>query len=211
MPGQIADPTPPRPRPGGRSARVVHDVLEATLEELALHGYGALRVDDVALRAGVNKTTVYRRWPTKADLVRSALLKLSDEKALTPDTGALHTDMLELARRSKSFTATPRGRSILSMLFVERAEPELAAIAQSLRGRRDAAAVRVVERALERGELPPGTDPQLILEPLHAVVYRRVMLLQEALDEAFLVRLIDLILAGARQGAALLPAASARE
>lgn len=185
----------------------MHDVLEATLEELARQGYGALRVDDVALRAGVNKTTIYRRWPAKADLVRAALLALSDEKASAPDTGSLRTDLLEFARRSKSFTSTPRGRSIVSMLFVERAEPELAAIARSLRDRRDAAAVRVVERALERGELPAGTDPQLILEPLHAVVYRRVVLLQEPLDESFVGRLVDLIIAGARQGAARLPGA----
>jgi AcrR family transcriptional regulator len=48
---------------------VVRGVMEATLAELALTGYGALRIEDVAVRAGVNKTTVYRRWPTKEELV----------------------------------------------------------------------------------------------------------------------------------------------
>ena len=54
-------------RTGGRSERVVRDVLRAAIEELSTNGYSALRVEDVAARAGVNKTTVYRRWPTKAD------------------------------------------------------------------------------------------------------------------------------------------------
>ena len=56
----------------GRGAPVVHAVLEATLDELGLVGYGALSVEQVATRAGVNKTTVYRRWPTKAALVERA-------------------------------------------------------------------------------------------------------------------------------------------
>src|SRR5215213_4587314 len=197
-----ADLTPSRPRPGRRSARVVHAVLEATLEQLALHGYGALRVDDVAAAAGVNKTTVYRRWPAKADLVRAALLCIDDERGVLPDTGAVCGDLLELARRSKALTSTPRGRSLVRMLLVERAEPELAAIARTLRERRDVAAEQIIERAMARGELPEGTDPQLLLEPIHAVIYRRVVLLQEALDEGFVARLIEVLLAGARQGAA---------
>ena len=53
------------PRVGGRSERVVRDVLDASAKELARVGYAALRMDDVAAAAGVNKTTVYRRWPTK--------------------------------------------------------------------------------------------------------------------------------------------------
>ena len=58
---------------GGRSARIVDGVLEATAEELSRVGYAALRVDEVAERSGVNKTTIYRRWPTKSDLVRATL------------------------------------------------------------------------------------------------------------------------------------------
>ena len=57
-----------RARVGGRSARVVSAVLRMTLEVLGQEGYAGLRVEDVAARAGVNKTTIYRRWPTRADL-----------------------------------------------------------------------------------------------------------------------------------------------
>ncbi len=61
-----------RARPGGRSARVVRDVLRAAFELFAERGYGGLSIEEVSARAGVNKTTVYRRWPTKIDLLRAA-------------------------------------------------------------------------------------------------------------------------------------------
>ena len=57
----------------GRSARVQSAVLRATAEELGRVGFAALRIEDVALRSGVNKTTIYRRWPTKQELVRASL------------------------------------------------------------------------------------------------------------------------------------------
>ena len=66
-----------RARVGGRSARVVSAVLRMTLEVLGQEGYAGLRVEDVAARAGVNKTTIYRRWPTRADLVVAALTSLA--------------------------------------------------------------------------------------------------------------------------------------
>src|SRR5689334_5086908 len=81
-------------RVGGRSERVVRDVLTAAVAELARVGYVALRVEDVAAGAGVNKTTVYRRWPTKAALVTAAL-RTTDEPEL-PETGALRQDLFEL-------------------------------------------------------------------------------------------------------------------
>src|SRR5512138_898011 len=76
-------------RVGGRSERVVRDVLAAAAAEMARVGYVALRVEDVAARAGVNKTTVYRRWPTKADLVRDVLCGLGGDQHEAPDTGSL--------------------------------------------------------------------------------------------------------------------------
>ncbi|HEX6244732.1 MAG TPA: helix-turn-helix domain-containing protein, partial [Polyangiales bacterium] len=76
----------------GRSARVVEAVLQATAEELGRVGFLALRIDDVAERSGVNKTTIYRRWATKEELVAAMLerMTLSHE---VPDTGSLRGDL----------------------------------------------------------------------------------------------------------------------
>src|SRR5260221_10727285 len=88
-----------RPRTGGRSARVVNEVLAATLEVFAEHGYAGMSVEAVAARAGVNKTTIYRRWPAKVDLLGAALVSLRDEDPEPPDTGSLRSDLLEVLRR----------------------------------------------------------------------------------------------------------------
>jgi AcrR family transcriptional regulator len=78
----------PQARVGGRSARVVADVLRTTLEIIGENGFAGLRVEDVAARAAVNKTTIYRRWPTRGDLLIAALTSLSTQPA-SAETGRL--------------------------------------------------------------------------------------------------------------------------
>ena len=95
----------PRRRPGGRSARVRAAALEATLAELAESGYPELTLARVASRAGVNKTTLYRRWGTREALVLDAMLELAGEGVKIPDTGSLHGDLLAIARGSAATTA----------------------------------------------------------------------------------------------------------
>src|SRR5580658_6994043 len=82
-----------RVRTGGRSARIVADVLRATAEELARVGYTALRMEDVARAAGVNKTTVYRRWPTKVQLVTETMRREHEQRVVAPDTGSVREDL----------------------------------------------------------------------------------------------------------------------
>ena len=95
-------------RAGGRSARVVDDVLNATLAELVRSGYGALRVEDVAHAAGVNKTTVYRRWATKMALVTDALKLERMRTRVDPDTGSLKGSYLYFEIRKAGRPVDPR-------------------------------------------------------------------------------------------------------
>ena len=85
-------------RTGGRSERVREAVLAAALHELTVNGYAALSVEAVASRAGVNKTTIYRRWPTLDDLLVDALMTWSHDAIPGPDTGSIETDLLALGR-----------------------------------------------------------------------------------------------------------------
>src|SRR3954465_14571895 len=82
-----------RARPGGRAARVVEAVHSAALALLDEVGYEQLQLPDVAERAGVNKTTVYRRWPTKVALVADLLSVLMQTNVATPDTGSIQSDL----------------------------------------------------------------------------------------------------------------------
>jgi AcrR family transcriptional regulator len=184
----------PRGRPGGGSEAIIRAVLEAALEELGLRGYASLSIEEVALRAGVNKTSIYRRWPSKGELVRAALLRLRDDEAPLPDTGALETDLLELLRRKTAKMSVPRGRSIVRALMADK-DDELAALTCWIR-ERHAEPSPVFERAIARGELPAGTDTALLLEIITAPVYHRAFILQERIDDTFLRRVIDVVLRG---------------
>ncbi len=156
----------PRPRPGGRSARVRAAVLAATLELLAERGFEEMQLPEVALRAGVHATTVYRRWGSKARLVGEALLERGRPLSPTPDTGALRTDLERLLVEGGALLRTPPVRAMFEVLLSESANPS-AEIARA-RDRFFAAhleeARSIVDRAVARSELPPGTDPGVLIE-----------------------------------------------
>ncbi len=186
-----------KPRPLVRGEPVVRGILEATLEELARTGYGALRIDDVAARAGVNKTTVYRRWPTKEELVRAALLSITGQWMTRPDTGALRTDLLSIARQMVSLSCSCEAQGLFRMFLAEGPDSEIMTIARSLRQMHQEIPRAVIEAAQARGELAPGIDAALLFGALVAPIKERLFMDREEVDEGFLVRLVDLLLYGA--------------
>ncbi len=109
------------PRPGGRSARVRAAVLGATLALLAERGYEGVELPEVARRAGVHPTTVYRRWGTKAKVVGEALLERSQTLSPTPDTGALRTDLERLLLDGAALVHTPAVRALFEVLLADSA------------------------------------------------------------------------------------------
>lgn len=109
------------PRP--RGPRVVESVLRATLEEVASVGYGGLSVEAVASRARVAKTTIYRRFATKAALMHAALVSTLTRAIPVPDTGSLRVDLVTMARAVARFSASLEGRSLLSTMMAARTDP----------------------------------------------------------------------------------------
>jgi AcrR family transcriptional regulator len=183
----------------------VSEVLEATLGVFAEHGYVGLTVEAVAARAGVNKTTVYRRWPSKAELLAAALVSLRDDEPEPPDTGSLREDLLLLLRRVSSRMATPTWRAIMQSLLLGNADPELQAILQRMRDTRPAIPPVVIRRAIERRELPKGSDPELIVAALLGPLHTRTFWKRQTVDDRFIRGLVDLIVAGAAAGGARSP------
>ncbi|WP_285031226.1 TetR/AcrR family transcriptional regulator [Mycolicibacterium sp. lyk4-40-TYG-92] len=181
----------PRPRPGGRSARVVAAVHTATLELLAETGYESLQLSDVAKRAQVNKTTVYRRWPTKAALVADLLVSFTKSNVATPDTGSLQADLEQLLGDIATALADRAIRAVLNGALTGADDSDDVRIARdgfwAERFRRSGA---VVERAIARGEIPPGTDPRAVLEMAASPVYFRVLFTADAITPDYVGEIV---------------------
>lgn len=190
-----------RPRPGGRSARIVGDVLEATLKELIEVGYAEFSLESVAQRAGVHKTTVYRRWGTRESLLIAALLQRIGERVPIPDTGSLRSDLLEFVGKIVEVSRSTEDVALIRT-FTSAAgrNAGLDRVASEFWQARVELAREIVGRAVERGELPEQTEPQLLIEAVFGPVYLRFLITGEPLTEEFLEQVVDLALNGVRQG-----------
>ncbi len=171
---------------------MVAEVLRATADELGRVGYLSLRVEDVAQQAGVNKTTIYRRWPTKADLVSAVLRELSDGCEPPPDTGRVRDDLLVLLRRLAEHGRTP----LVRVMMVEMSHPEVQAIARGAKHKFEADWVAAIARGMARGELAEGTSPLLVTEVISSAVVGRITRGEGAPDAEFCAAVVDLVLAG---------------
>jgi AcrR family transcriptional regulator len=186
---------------GGRSERVVQQVLVATVAELAASGYRAFRMDVVSAEAGVNKTTIYRRWPGKALLVRAAVewMRRFVHDVPLPDTGSLERDLTEAFRRKLSFKERVEGQA-WARLLAEKHDPEVSAVIGEAVKERSEAWYDMVTRAVARGELPGGTDPRLLLGMLGAVVEAWNASSSGQLKAELLDAAVRTVVAGARSG-----------
>lgn len=204
-----------RPRPRlERGEPVVRKVLAAALSEVARAGYHGLRIDDVAARAGVNKTTVYRRWPTKQELLRDALLSITTETFVVPDTGSLRGDLLAVARRNLEFAARPEHHGVFRIFAAEGDDAELAAIVRTLRASVESVPREVLAAAERRGEVAAGVDTRLLFEVLGVTLNWWLLFERVPVDEPLVERLIDLLLHGAlapRRASATSPAKEPHE
>ncbi len=188
-------------RPGGRAARVRRDVHAAVLGLLVEVGYADLAVDEVARRAGVHKTTVYRRWPAKADLVLDAVLQASGESLPVPDTGSLAEDLRLLARGVVVNLTTEPGASLArALISASLPSAELTEAMARYWSERFALAQVMVERATDRGELassPVGAvPPDLVIESLIGPLWVRFLLTDRTIDNALADRTAALVAAG---------------
>lgn len=154
-------------RPGGRSARVRADVHRAVAELIAT-GDQELGIAEIARRAGVNPTSIYRRWGSLECLLVDAAAGSFTADARHPDTGTLRGDLLEFARQWDECLATPAGLSFLRALLGAAGDTEAELRAEYL-AEQDADLLRILGRAAERGESGPALDQvfERVLAPLY--------------------------------------------
>lgn len=185
-----------------RGAPVVEGVLRATIEEIGRVGYRALRIEDVAARAGVHKTTIYRRFPTKPDLVQATIQSAFDENLILPDTGSLRGDLLVVARRALDFALSATGQAVVRMVMTESTEDEVRTIVDSVVDAKEVVPRRILESALARGELRTNVDGRLLITTIVGSLHHAVFALGRVPSERDVEALVDLLLYGAASATA---------
>ncbi len=162
-------------------------------------GYAALSLERVAGRAGVGKAALYRRWSSKLAFVADALETTGPSVTPIPDTGSLEGDVAALLRSMTRLLRDPAVRSILTDLHAECARGgDLMPLQTRLAKARRAQGEVVIDRAVERGELPATVDRELCLDQLAAPLYWRTIIVRGSCSPARLRRLTAGVLAALR-------------
>lgn len=179
-----------------RSERTQQAILAATRELLAEGGVQGLTVEGVAARAGVAKTTIYRRYRDKDELALAVLIDMVEHIAAAADLGDTRAELVAFVDRAvKILGSTLMGRVMQGLVSDLATDHELA---QRFRERvvalRVAELQRLIERGIKRGDLRPDADYQLANELLFGPVYYRLLLSGEPLDDSLAERVVDAVL-----------------
>jgi AcrR family transcriptional regulator len=159
-----------------RSTAADAAILDAVLRLLASEGYGGLTMEGVAAAAGVGKTTVYRRYSSKPDMVTAAIANLTDDDDV-PDSGDTRADVLEMLRRFVAARQRKQSMRLLGTLFLERERnPELLRLfRERVIEPRRSRLLAVLDRGRERGDLRPGLDAGLVAEMMIGAYFARML------------------------------------
>ena len=188
-------------RTGGRSARVREAILAATFDELVDWGYAALSMEAVATRAGVHKTTLYRRWPTLDDLLLDALLTWSQDAVPVPDTGTVDSDLLALGGQLADVLNDGVGRQIAAFVLTAGLRSDrLTEATRQYFDHQAQRAVPIVRRAVDRGELPETCDANALLTTFRAPLFYRMVTTGDPIDDALITHAVHVALNAARAG-----------
>ncbi|NNH75386.1 TetR/AcrR family transcriptional regulator [Nocardia uniformis] len=184
-------------RPGGRNARVRAQILGATTELVARDGIAGFRYEEVAELAGVHRTSVYRNWPDREELVAEALLQYAEDLASIIDTGDLGRDLVDYLVAMASGLGTPFGQALEQAVQPTHENPAVRQTVARILEQRGVALRRRVNLAVERGELPPVDSAflgELVFGPVHLIVNRGMRTFARPDAE----RIVDVVLAGIR-------------
>jgi AcrR family transcriptional regulator len=174
-----------------RSRRVI---LEAVLDELGEVGYGALTIEAVAARAGVGKSTIYRHWPGKLALVEDAFRTLKAQ-AVIPESGPIRDRIIAFLEQLATLVEESTYSACMPALIdaAER-DPQVRAFHCEFSAEKRAVLVDVLRDATNSGELPAGTDPDLLADALVGPIVLRRLMSYEPLDPEQVPALVDQVL-----------------
>lgn len=174
----------PTSRPGGRTARVRTAVLAATGDALASGGLHSLDLVDVATRAGIGKTTIYRRWGSIPALVADLLADMAEQSVRRADTGSLLGDLTANARLVRTTLNDPRqGKLFAAIIAAATCDERTAQALQHFYDVRIAEWSPCVDDAVERGDVPAGTSSVAVIRAVSAPLYYHLLTRTDPISE----------------------------
>jgi len=183
-------------RPGRkRSEESRQAILSAAAELVAEVGYAGLSIEGIAARSGTGKQTIYRWWPSKADVLLEALTEKADLHIPIPDEGSYAADLRTFLAASFALGRQAQVIEVLRALMAEsQINPEFGERfrAEFLRRRRDALGV-LVDRALARGDLPPVPRPATVADLVFGLIWYRVLATRDPIDDTQIDELVTLL------------------
>ena len=175
-------------------------ILEATIELLAEEGFGGLSIEAVAARAGVGKTTVYRRWPSKIPLVVDALthLKMPASVVITDDMSTRDALVRALSEGIRAHRDEPTDRILAGIIGAMSQDHELAdAVRSGLLSKRRDNVFALIERGKTRGEIGPDVDVEVIADLLGGPILMRRLVTGSPVSARFVRQIVTTVLDGA--------------
>jgi AcrR family transcriptional regulator len=154
--------------------------MQAVLGELIDHGYAGTTVERVAARAGIAKTTIYRRWGSLDGLLADLMAEHAAQEIPVPDEGNLDADLRALARAVVTSLRDPAIRAAMaSMVAAAVQDPPAREVLSRFIAARTAKMTVIIGRAALRRELPPGTDAVAVIRTITALIYYRLFIAGE--------------------------------
>ena len=157
-------------------------VLGVTAELLFERGFGGASVDEISRRSGVAKTTIYRHWPTRADLLLDACSTISTPQDV-PDTGSFEGDVTALMTNLAHLLRSAKWTSVLpSIIDAAERDPDIAKMYSTLQQGYSSPFDTVMQRAVRKGELPKETDTAVLIAALTGPLFFSPLVFPRAPD-----------------------------
>ena len=169
-------------------------ILDQLLALLGSHGYAGLTLDELAARSGVAKTTILRRWPSKAAVAAAGVQRLALQSVDVPDSGALKVDLLALLHGAVEAFVRGRGQFVAQLIREAGHHPEITDLLYTVIHTRRQAYRRVLALAIARGELAPSIDQDLLIDLLIGPIWTRLLITRDPITREYVDSIVEAVL-----------------
>ncbi len=177
-----------------RVVRSRERIMAATLDEVVERGYVGLTIESIASRAGVSKATIYRHWPTRAELLSDVFEWAKPPVFETPDTGSVRTDVIAILDQLVAVVNGEPSSFLPVLMDAAERDPELASHHRGHTRARRQPLINALQAGIARGELPPTVDVDLLADLLGAPIMYRRFVSRQGVDRDLVRRLVDTVL-----------------